>query len=119
MFPDIEDYKDLVISFNTLFAASFANYDPTIYADTKNVDPYVGYLFITVYLLVSAILLLNFLIAILSTTYSFILEKKDGLYVQEVIFHMQKYEFHPRYSSIVSIAPPFNLLFVPTVPFVL
>ena len=119
LFSDLQEYKDFIDAFNTLFAASFANYDPTIYASVTNVDPYVGYIFITFYLLASSILLLNFLIAILSTTYSLILEKKDGLYIQEVIFHMQRYSYDSRYSSLVSAVVPFNIFFIPVTPLIL
>lgn len=119
LFSELPEYKDYTDAFNTLFAASFANYDPTIYANSQNVEPFVGYIFISVYLIVSSVLLLNFLIAILSTTYSSIQEQKNGLYIQEVIQHMQRNGYHPKYSSLVTATVPFNILFLPLTPLII
>ncbi|CAI2385480.1 unnamed protein product [Moneuplotes crassus] len=119
LFSELASYATFMDAFNTLFAASFANYDPTIYASSTNISPNVGYLYIAIYLIVSAVLLLNFLIAILSSTYTFLEEKRDGLYIEEVILHMQRYGYHPLYSSIVSVTTPFNAFFLPLTPLLL
>lgn len=119
LFSELTEYKTFMDAFNTLFGASFANYDPTIYNASTNISPTIGYIFIAIYLIVSAVLLLNFLIAILSSTYATLEEKRNGLYIEEVILHMQRYGYHPKYSSIVSVFTPFNIFFLPTNPLVL
>lgn len=119
MFGELTQYKNFDDAFNTLFAASLANYDYTIYDTMKDVNPIVGYVFITIFILVSGILLLNFLIAILSSTYSIMESRKDSLYIKEVIIHLKKHEYHRLYSSIVSAAVPFNGIGIFTVPLIM
>ena len=65
----------------------------------------------TIYLTVTLIMLLNFLIAIFSDTYVRLTQRKRGLYMQEVIRLRKRYEFHPLYSSIVYCSIPLNLFF--------
>ena len=119
LFSDLIEFKGFIDAFNTLFAASFASYDHTIYERSKNVDPIVGYVFITLYIIISSVLLLNFLIAILSSTYSFIQEQRNGLYIQEVIYHMQRSGYHQKFGSLVSVTVPFSIFFLPLTPVIL
>ena len=54
----------------------------------------VGIGYTMVFLLINKILMLNFLIAILSDTYTNFMEYKDGLYLNELIknFHVQDWD---------------------------
>jgi len=62
-------------------------------------------------------MLLNFLIAILSTTYSSLNMVKNGLYMRKVIQYRQRYNYDRYYSSIVYAPPPLNLISMFFLPF--
>lgn len=55
-------------------------------------------------------MLLNFLIAILSTTYSELNDVKNGLYMRKVIQFRQKYAYDRKYSSLVYSPVPLNMI---------
>ena len=119
IFTELSQYSNFDDAFNVLFAASLANYDYTIYDSMTDVSPVFGHIFINVFIIVSAILLLNFLIAILSTTYSDMQELKKAMYVKEVILHLQKHEYDQYYSSLISSLVPFNLIYAFFAPLVI
>ena len=118
LFQEIDEFKDMIETCKTLFASSFGNFEYVSYDPLKDVDPYVGYIYITVFLVVVGILLLNFLIAILSSTYSGLNKVKNGLYMRRIIQMRQRYQYDKYYSSIVFAPTPFNLLLLPVLPFV-
>lgn len=113
LFSEIEIYSSFVESCTTLFSSALGGFAYSDYSHLVDVNKNVGYLFLTAYLIVSAIMLLNFLIAIFSETYTTLTEKKLGLYIKEVICLRREYEYHPMYSSIVYGMVPFNMLFFP------
>lgn len=84
-----------------------------------DVNPRIGYTFLTLFLVIISIMLLNFLIAILSNTYSMLNEVKNGLYLKNVIGLRQVYNYDKYYSSIVYMPPPFGILTFVMVPFII
>lgn len=59
-----------------------------------------GMLYLAFYLLVNMVLLLNFLIAILSSTYSLLVTHGVGLYLESIIATLPLSTFHPRYNIL-------------------
>ena len=110
MFSDISSYSSFKNSMITLFGSGLGNFDYTVYDSITNFDPVVGYIFITIYLLASTIMLINFLIAILSNTYGLLTLQNNALYLKEVIFLRQRYGYQRYYSSLVSAFVPLNLI---------
>ena len=69
-----------------------------------------GVLYLAFYLLVNMILLLNLLIAILSTTFSLFVTHGVGLYLESIIDMLPLLTFHPCYNILTYQVVPFNLL---------
>ena len=88
-------YSDVGEAIRTLFASAIGEFDYGIYDGLTDVDPWVGYIFITVFLLLFHITLLNFLIAILSNTYDELNVVKNGLYLKNVISLRREYNKSP------------------------
>jgi hypothetical protein len=118
LFAELDEYKDIGTASRTLFASSIGEFAYETYDTLVDVDKHVGYIFVTLYLIVSNIMLLNFLIAILSSTYSKLNQVKNGLYMRRVIQLRQRYNYNTYYSSIVFAPPPFNMLVMFALPFI-
>lgn len=112
LFSDVNGYGDFVSCAITLFSASLGdfNYSDFEAEGQSEFQKYLGYVFMTTYLTVSMITLLNFLIAILSNTYDYLQQHKNALYLREVVLLRQKYRYDAKYSSIVSAFVPLNIL---------
>ena len=119
LFAELDAYKDMGEAMKTLFASSIGEFDYSTYDELKDVNPYVGYIFITVFLIMISIMLLNFLIAILSNTYELLNDVKNGLYLKNVINLRQKYNYNDTYSSIVYAGPPFNIFIAFYLPLII
>lgn len=118
LFQELSAYTDMEESLKTLFASSIGEFDYATYDTLTDVKPRYGWIFITVFLLLIAIMLLNFLIAILSSTYSNLEEVKTGLYLRNVINLRQRYAYNRYYSSIVYAGMPTNFMVLFALPFV-
>lgn len=73
----------------------------------------------TIYLIIVAILLLNFLIAIMSETYGRLKDYSAGMKYAEVIKIRAIYEDDPYYSCLVRSLPITNLIVLFMLPFIL
>ena len=69
-----------------------------------------GYLFLAIYLLINMIVLLNLIIAILSSTYSQLETHGIGLYLKSLIDIQDSWDYHARYNLFTFRIPPFTLL---------
>ncbi|CAI2383886.1 unnamed protein product [Moneuplotes crassus] len=105
-------------SFLTLFSASLASFDFTIYNEDMVVNKWYGYLAMISFLLISAVTLLNFLIGIISNVYNKLSDISIGLYLKSLVKVRQVLQDDSRYSSLVSCVAPFNLFVFPLTPFV-
>jgi hypothetical protein len=79
----------------------------------------LGMVFLAVFLLINLVLLLNFVIALLSGTFSNYEDKQLGLYYEVIVAMFPTMEYDNRYGSIVCAQTPFNLLILPFQPFIL
>ncbi len=64
-------------------------------------------------------MLLNFVIAILSNTYSVLTSRSNAIYLKQVIVLNQLIGYEEGYSAMVSGFPGLNLLLAPVYPFLL
>ena len=78
--------------------------------DTMQTEGVLGYLFLAIYLLINMIVLLNLIIAILSSTYSQLETHGIGLYLKSLIDIQDCWDYHPRYNVFTFRIPPFTLL---------
>ena len=85
LFNDIEEFSTIFRSFNTMYQSIFGGFDFAIYSNSSITPEYYGRLFMWVYLLGFAVLIMNFLIAILTDTYSYYTGVANALHIREMI----------------------------------
>ena len=119
-FVQIEQYETYIDSVITLFSASLGNFSFSIYEDPRLETPArYGYTFIIAYLIITNIILLNFIISVLSLVYDQIRELGNLVYLAEVIKTRSVFGYNKYYSSMVSFFIPLNSLFIPFIPFLI
>lgn len=97
LFVDVSDYSNLYDACKTLFNASLGNYDFTVFADCDRGQTF-GDVYLFIFIVLNAILLLNLLIAVLSSTYANLEEKKLVLYINEILHLRSSLEYNENYS---------------------
>jgi len=115
--PQFDSLRD---AFITLISASLSNFDLNIFeTERMNINKWYGYISMLLYLVISAIALLNFLIALISNVFNDLSNISIGLYRQSLIEIRQYLQEDKRYSSLVSSVPPLNLIPFLFMPFIL
>lgn len=97
---------------------SLGNWDTRIYCEFNTVEKaeslcQVGKIYTTLFLLSNMVLLLNLVIAILSSTFAFYEDKKLGLYYEVLVGKFPSMEYDVNYGAAVCAQPPFNLMILP------
>jgi hypothetical protein len=72
-----------------------------------------GRIFMLIFNSANLVLLLNLIIAILSSTYAYFEDKKIGLYYEVLVGKFAKMEFDDRYGAAACAQPPMNLMIAP------
>ena len=80
---------------------------------------YVGIGYHYIYLMVNLVLMLNFVIAILSDTYSSLSNLKEGLYYNELIKKFPANDWDHKYGCLACASNPFNILLLFFIPYML
>jgi len=119
LFQELKQFSNIGQSSKTLFAASLGDFDYDLFDNLQDGTPTVGYVYLTIFLLFTAIMLLNFLIAILSNTYAELNDVQNALYLRKVIHLRQRYDYDRHFSAIVYSTPPFNILTIFFAPIVI
>ena len=101
LFTEIDQFKTLQISIQTLYEASIGGFDFSIFEDIQRIDLIYAQMYLVIYLLLATILLLNFLIAILADTYTNYINIGIALKNIEIIKLRLIYEKHPHYHCLV------------------
>ncbi|CDW85311.1 transient receptor potential cation subfamily member 4 [Stylonychia lemnae] len=112
LFGEIEVYdhfQDTIIMF---IESALGDWNLHIYDDLK-IGPYFGKIYHLVFLIFNMVLMLNLMIAILSTTFSILQEKKLALYYDGVIEAIPQYKYDKTYGSMICAFPPMNLIIFP------
>ena len=85
MFRTLDEFKNIQNASIYLFSSSLGGFDFTVMENLTTIKPIYGYIYITVFLLVMMITLLNFVIALMSDTYAILSAIRDGIFLQEII----------------------------------
>lgn len=107
--------------FNVIFMYleySLGSWDTRVYCNIENGSNLeylcnVGKVYTTVFLLANMVLLLNLVIAILTSTFAFYEDKKLGLYYEVLVGKFPIMEYDDKYGAVVCAQPPFNLMILP------
>jgi len=83
------------------------------------ISKWYGYIPMILFIGITAIALLNFLIGVISNVYSKLSTISIGLYLKNLIDIRQTLENDNRYSSLVSAIPPFNIVILLFSPFII
>ena len=94
-----------------LFDASLANYNFRDVRGNSKGDV-VGELYFIVFIVMNNILIINLLIAILSSTYARLEDKKLVLYINEILLLRPTLEYDRNYSGLISTFSPWNVFAV-------
>lgn len=120
LFITLKEFSSNTGAIVTLFSASLANFDLKIFEDSNSqVAPRYGYMFMISYLIISNVILLNFIIAILSSIYDEVKDKSKFINLTEIIKVRNVFGYNEYYSSMISSFIPFNILLLPFMPFVI
>ena len=117
LFTELAEFNDLWISIKTLYSDVLGGYDYAKFDNISNVGKWVGYIYLSAALLVVLIILLNFLIAILSNTYTILIEVSRALFLRGVILYHDVVGDSKRWSFMSSTFAPFNMIVLPFIPF--
>ena len=101
LFNDIDQFKSIFWSFNTMYQSVFGGFDFTIYSSSTITPEFCGRIFMCLFLLGFAVLVMNFLIAILSEVYGKYIVVANALQKWEIIKLRPVYEPHKHYGCLV------------------
>lgn len=119
-FIRVEGYSTITDAFISLLSASLGSFDFTPFESKDMVlSTSFGYYFLILYLVISNIVLLNFIIAILANTYNKLIGVSKALYFNEIIKIRNVLECDKYYSSLVSLPIPLNAALIPAYPFII
>ena len=118
LFFDMNQFSSDDQSIIYLISAALGNFDYSIYNNSYYLGKYYGYTYLTLYLLVISITLLNFLIAILAEIYTTLKLKAKGLHSRQILLMRSSFDDDPYYSSLILLPVPMNFMMIPFTPFV-
>jgi len=116
IFVELAEYNSFKTATLTLFDATLGNYDYTIFKGGYLYSQAFGYTYLTIFLILGNILMLNFLIAILSNTYAVLEPQSQGLYLDALISVRHDKMYDPHYSGLICAPFPLNSLSTPFIP---
>ena len=119
LFNALPSFKDNTSTILTLFSASLGNFSFSIFKDPLNaVSLTNSYIYLALFLLISNVILLNFIIAILTSIYEVLKSKSKVIYLAEIVKCQSVFGFNEYYSSMISLFIPLNLFFLPLAPLI-
>ena len=113
MTDDYSSFDQIILKF---FEASLGSWDVNIncYGDERYIaECYIGQVFIVIFLLANMVLLLNFVIAILSSTYAAYEDKSLGLYYEVIVALFPSMDFDEQYGAIPCAQQPLDIVTLP------
>ena len=107
----LPEYDSNIHAFSTLISITLGNFDLNIFDNSKvYFSKYYGYIYTMLFIWLSSITLLNFLIAIITNVYEFKSKIEVGLYLENIVNINKILGNNKKYSSIVSMVPPLNFI---------
>ena len=119
LFNDIDEFSSIFYSFNTMYQSIFGGFDFTIYTKSYITREYYGRIFMCLFMLGFAVLIMNFLIAILSEVYSYNAQIANALHKKEIVKLRALYEPHKHYYCLVKAPIFINFYMILVAPFVI
>ena len=119
LFYNISEFSNLYKTVTTLLSAGLGNFDYDMFDEWSTICQIYGFWYLTTYILVMLIAMLNFLIAIISNVYDRLKSISNGLYLRELIFTKQFLQGDERFTAIVTTPSPLNIIILPFIPFVI
>ena len=110
LFFDVPDYSTYTNWSTTLFNASLGQFDLTVFNGNYLLSKYYGYVFLVTYIFISNIVLLNFLIAVLSSIYSNLKQRSSGLYLKHIVQVHHTYNITSKYTWFSFVYVPFTFV---------
>jgi hypothetical protein len=118
-FFDVPEFSTEDNSLIFLMSASLGNFNYHTFEGNFTLNKYYGYAYLTIYLLFTNVTLLNFLIAILSSTYDVLSTKSNALYLKQIVTIKHTLDNHKHYSSLPSSYIPAIFFTLPFSPFLI
>lgn len=119
VFGQLNGFQDFFLIFIYFFESSLGTWSVRAYhgvdftgADLDDLQS-IGEIFHSVFLLINMVLFLNFVIAIMSSTFAYYETKQLGLYYEVLISNFPAMEYDDRYGALACAQPPFNLMILP------
>lgn len=119
IFGQLDAFQDFGSILVLYFETSLGNWNLNYYKgfDTEGNQLttiyHIGMVYNCLFLLVNMVLFLNFVIAILSSTFAYYENKQLGLYYEVIIALFPSMEYDEKYGAVVCAQPPFNLMILP------
>lgn len=109
------NWSSIAHAFFLMFDYSLGNWDSSIYCNDglETTMCFTGKIYIFVFLSINMVLLLNLVIAILSTIYAFYEDKSRGLYYEVLVGKFSTMEYDHMYGAAACAQPPLNLMILP------
>jgi len=104
-------YGQLYLAMRTMFDASLANYDFSVFESDSltSTNQVIGNIYLFIAVLLFNVLILNFIIAILSNTFNVYEPMSKGLYLIQILDHRPIKTYDEKYGALLSAQPPLNL----------
>jgi len=117
-FRNLEEYSTIVQAFKNLFYASFGQFR---FDQFENADfgEYFGICFMIIFLVVNIGLYMSLFTSMMVTLYSAYVDKRSVYHMLECLKIRPQTQPDKRYSSLISIPAPLNVLLLLLAPFLL
>ena len=115
LFGDLDSYDGFNKTFFNIFGTGLGNYDFEEFNDGI-LPVMVGKIFVFISVILNAIILFNFIIAVLSATYTDLDSKSQGLYYDGIIARIPVYEDDRRFGGLILATTPLNILSILLIP---
>jgi len=109
------EYTSFAVSLRTLFRGGLASFTITGFTQYD----YYGELMVSLFLLLTSVLLLNLLIAILSNVYETLVERVDGEYRAILVQNYHKWKWNEDYGILILLPSPLSVIVAVFVPVLL
>ena len=109
------EWGNIFHAFLLMFDYSLGSWDSSIYC-TEGLNTFMcitGKVYIFLFLSLNMVLLLNLVIAILSSIYAFYEDKKLGLYYEVLVGKFSTMEYDDKYGAAACAQPPLNAMILP------
>jgi hypothetical protein len=117
LFSDVDGFSHgFFRGFIYLFECALGNFAFSDFEDAMS-GKVLGYMYLLIYLLVGMVVLINLLIAILSSTYAYYETRSKALYYDEIIKVTPIMEFDSEYGALISSVSPINGILILAIPF--